>query len=188
MELPAGITPDALASLRQDIGGAGAYAPTVVDKTARTLTATLVTFGGANLKPLGAAAADRRHALRAGPQDVSLPDPPGSLSARQRLEITLQVTAAQASIADLQSRGLFIATIYSQQQIAGLPQRSGEDGYIALAQPFLNDAAIERMVGWLRRPRRQRDSGNRPFHPRAVGIFGASPGTPFAATSSLATI
>ncbi len=140
MELPAGITPDALASLRQDIGGAGAYAPTVVDKSARTLTATLVTFGGANLKPLGAAAADRKHAQRAGPQDDPLPDPPGSLSAQQRLEITLQVTAARASIADLQARGLFIAAIYSQQQIAGLLMRSGEDGYIALAQPFLSEA------------------------------------------------
>jgi len=136
LEYPAGQVPASNASLRQSLGGGEVFVTTTVDKTARTLSATLLTFGGATLQPLGTSA-PRRHALADAPPDES-----GTLSAQQVTLISDAVALARERIAALEERGHFEDALGVQLSVANLVQRSGEDGYSAQAGPFLADAVV----------------------------------------------
>jgi hypothetical protein len=140
LEFPAAVVPDATTSLRQRLSTSDAYVATAVDRTARTLTATLTTFGSDKLQALAAAQAGRSHALRAAPA-ASAPLPPsGTLTAEQFATIDERVAAARQRIALLSEFGYFEDAFALALSIVDLLQRTGDPGYAAVAVPFFTEA------------------------------------------------
>jgi hypothetical protein len=138
LEYPAGSTPQATSRLRLQLGASGVFLPTTVDTTARTLSTTLDTFGGARIDALGAPGAQRMHSLAAHALD-SPPDD-STLSAQQISSVAQSVANARQRLADLQASGQYEAALALQLSIADLVMRTGEDGYSADATPFLDGA------------------------------------------------
>jgi hypothetical protein len=139
LEYPPGKAPAASARLRLRLGGADSYIGTTVDSAARTLTATLNTFGGSTVQALAEPAQDRARALSARPLDIPA-DGDGTLAASELSTVALAVANARARLSLLTEAGFFEDALALQRDIADLLQRTGEDGYIAEAVPFLNQA------------------------------------------------
>jgi hypothetical protein len=139
LEYPPGKAPAASARLRLRLGSADSYIGTTLDSTARTLTATLDTFGGSTVQVLAAPPQERAKALSVRRQDTPA-DSDGTLSVQATASLADSVASARARLAALVASGQFADALALQLSTADLLMRSGDPDYTAQATSFLDEA------------------------------------------------
>jgi hypothetical protein len=147
VEYPAGQVPKAKSTLRQQLGADASYLVTTVDAAARTLSATLTTFGGTGLNSLatpapGAASATAGRAQALGAKALADPALPsdGTLNASDTTTVAEMVASARRQVLIMEIEGDFVSAFALQASMASLIMRRGDVDFPVDAMNFIKEA------------------------------------------------